>query len=161
MDSKIDLSIDRIASVVRRIGLKPLGLLIAVLALALAGPALAATQLFPTTLSGAAEAPAPGDPDGSGWAAVTLVAAENQVCYSVFVTGIAEPTAAHIHVAPAGEPGPVVVPLNTPGPDGYAYGCADVTPEVLNAIAGNPAGYYVNVHNADYPDGAVRGQLGP
>jgi hypothetical protein len=23
----------------------------------------------------------------------------------------------------------------------------------------NPAAYYVNVHTADYPDGAIRGQL--
>jgi hypothetical protein len=32
--------------------------------------------------------------------------------------------------------------------------------ELLKAIASDPEDYYVNVHNADYPAGAVRGQLG-
>ena len=62
--------------------------------------------------------------------------------------------AAHIHVAAAGSPGPVVVPLNP-----YAGGCTTVDRELAIAILTNPAGYYVNVHNAPYPGGAARGQL--
>lgn len=144
----------------RRSGRMAAPVLAVALALALAVPVWAATQLAPIALSGDAEAPGPGDPDGTGNAAVTLVAAENQICYTLWVSNVDAPTAAHIHVAPAGEPGPVVVPLNTPT-DGSAYGCADVPPDILNAIAGNPSNYYVNVHNEAYPDGAVRGQLAP
>ena len=40
-----------------------------------------------------------------------------------------------------------------------ASGCASADDAVTSAILANPAGYYVNIHNADFPDGAVRGQL--
>jgi hypothetical protein len=36
---------------------------------------------------------------------------------------------------------------------------ANPDPELVGAIAANPSGYYVNVHNIPYPDGAIRGQL--
>ena len=29
-------------------------------------------------------------------------------------------------------------------------------PELINAIKKNPGGYYVDVHNAEFPPGAVR-----
>jgi hypothetical protein len=59
-----------------------------------------------------------------------------------------------IHVAPATTTGPVVVPLNP-----YAGGCTDVERELALAIITSPESYYVNVHNAPYPAGALRGQL--
>jgi hypothetical protein len=34
-----------------------------------------------------------------------------------------------------------------------------VDPGLIKAIRQNPSAYYVNVHNADFPAGAVRGQL--
>lgn len=113
-----------------------------------------------TDLTGAAEAPGPGDPDGSGTARITLNAGQGKVCFALAVEGIAPATAAHIHVAPAGEPGPVVVGLEPPR-DGESSGCVeDVDRELIKAILQDPAGYYVNVHNADFPGGALRGQLG-
>jgi len=30
---------------------------------------------------------------------------------------------------------------------------------VLKEIMGNPSAYYVNVHTAEFPNGALRGQL--
>lgn len=66
------------------------------------------------------------------------------------------PTAAHIHVGAAGVAGSIVVPLGT------AYsrrGCTTATKELIDAILANAKGYYVNVHNASYPGGAIRGQL--
>jgi hypothetical protein len=113
---------------------------------------------FETTLTGAAEVPGPGDPDGSGSAHLRLNQGQGEICFELSVSGIAPATAAHIHVAPAGVAGPVVVPL-TPPTSGSSSGCASVDPELIKAIRQNPENYYVNVHNADFPAGALRGQL--
>lgn len=112
-----------------------------------------------TTLSGAEEAPGPGDSDGTGWAGITVNPGQGRVCWWLEVSGIAPATAAHIHIGPAGSPGPVVVGLSAPT-DGRSSGCADVERELAKAILKDPGAYYINVHNADYPGGAVRGQLG-
>lgn len=106
-----------------------------------------------TTLSGAEEVP-PADPDGSGFAAITLNYGKSEVCWEVSYSDIASPTAAHIHFAPIGVNGGVKVPLNP-----IASGCSEVDQELIKAIIQNPSEYYVNVHNADFPGGAIRGQL--
>jgi hypothetical protein len=83
-----------------------------------------------------------------------------QICYELSVSNITLPAgAAHIHVAPTTDPGPVVVPLNAPDANGTSSGCASVDRDLILAILQNPENYYVNVHNTDYPAGAVRGQL--
>jgi hypothetical protein len=141
-----------------------LGSLAAALALTLvlATSALAGGRPFNTTLSGANEAPGPGDPDGTGSATITLNQGTGTVCWSIQVEDITLPaTAAHIHVAPAGDPGPVVVGLSAPDANGVSSGCvSDVDPALIKAIRQNPSQYYVNVHTTDFPAGALRGQLG-
>ena len=109
-------------------------------------------------LTGAAEVPGPGDPDGGGTVQVTLNTDKNEVCYDLTVTKIDEATAAHIHEGAAGKDGPVKVGLDTPK-GGSAKGCKTADAAVVKDIMANPANYYVNVHNAAYPKGAVRGQL--
>jgi hypothetical protein len=126
---------------------------------ALSVPAMAQDAKLSAHLTGAAEAPKPGDTDGSGHANITVSSAQNQVCYDVSVEKIAPATMAHIHKAPAGAAGPPVLTLQAPGPDGKAKGCASADAAVVADIAANPAGYYVNVHNGEFPAGAVRGQL--
>ncbi len=141
-------------------------MLAAILALAIAGPASAARlggadqggRLLTTTLTGAEEVPGPGDPDGTGFAAVTVNPGQGVLCYELSVSGIALATDAHIHEAPPGEAGPVVVTLEAPT-DGSSGGCIDVGRALAKDILKNPADYYVNVHNAEYPAGALRGQL--
>jgi hypothetical protein len=111
-----------------------------------------------TTLTGAAEAPGPGDPDGSGTATIRLNLGRGEVCFELAVSGIAPATASHIHVAPAGVPGPVVVPL-APPTSGTSSGCVAADSDLIKNIVKNPQEYYVNVHNAEFPAGALRGQL--
>ena len=66
---------------------------------------------------------------------------------------------AHIHVGAAGTSGDVVVTLDAPN-RGFSANCARVDPMLAGEIADNPAGFYVNVHNDEFPAGAIRGQLG-
>ena len=137
------------------------------LAVALAGgPALAKTvvagveggRLLTAELLGANEVPGPGDPDGSGTALVSVNPSDERLCYELNVAGIAPATAAHVHEAPAGTAGPVVVGL-TPHSDGSSSGCLTADKSLLKDIKKDPAEYYVNVHNAEFPAGALRGQL--
>ena len=113
---------------------------------------------FTTTLTGAAEAPGPGDPDGSGTATITLNHGQGTVCWEIQVSNIAPATLAHIHEAPVGVPGPIVVHLSPPT-NGFSSGCTSVDREEIKEIIQHPEEYYVNVHNADFPAGALRGQL--
>ncbi|HEV7331822.1 MAG TPA: CHRD domain-containing protein [Flavisolibacter sp.] len=113
---------------------------------------------FVVILTGAQEAPGPGDPDGSGIAELYLNQGQGTISYKITVSGIAEVTGAHIHKAPVGEAGPIVVPL-TAVADGTVTGEAKVEPELIKDIRQNPGAYYVNVHSVEYRPGAVRGQL--
>lgn len=120
-----------------------------------AGPPVATFQDI--ALTGAAEVPGPGDDDGSGFA--TVFVEQGQLCYDINVLDIAPATAAHVHEGATGESGEVVVPLEPPSGEGAVDGCAPAEAELLERIAGNPGGFYVNVHNDEFPEGAVRGQL--
>jgi hypothetical protein len=128
------------------------------LGLVLNGAAMAGGRPISISLSGAAEAPGPADPDGSGTASFTFNPGLGEVCYDYTVTGVAPLVAAHIHVAPAGSPGPVVIPLPPSSATGGS-GCVTADRDLIVAILQNPSGYYFNVHNADFPAGALRGQL--
>ena len=110
------------------------------------------------TLTGAAEVPGPGDADGAGSAKLTLNHGQGQICYELTVSNIGTATAAHIHTGAPDAAGPVLIGLDAPA-DGSSDGCVDLDKDKLKALMDNPAGYYVNVHNAEFPDGAVRGQL--
>ena len=106
-------------------------------------------------MTGGAEAPGPGDTDGSGIAKITMNHEKGQVCYTLTTTKIQTVTAAHIHSGAAGQSGPPKITFTPP-----TKGCATVDKAVLDEIMQNPANFYVNVHNAEFPNGALRGQLG-
>jgi hypothetical protein len=119
---------------------------------------------FTTALTGAAEAPGPGDLNASGTASLTLNPGLGEVCFDLSWADIdGEVFAAHIHVAPAGSPGPIVVPLfaGSFGGTGSFSDCVDADRDLLRTIIKNPEAYYVNVHSRpNFPGGAIRGQLG-
>jgi hypothetical protein len=118
--------------------------------------------------SGATDKGLVGDPNGRGEAYVFGVDGDaTTLCYVLTVDKIATATAAHIHEGAPGQNGPVVVNLAAPG-DGNAADCLTegeagkfVGGQTVAEILANPQDYYVNVHNAEYPGGAVRGQLVP
>jgi hypothetical protein len=111
-------------------------------------------------MNGANEAPGPGDPDGTGYARFLLSHQAGEVCYALAVQDITLPAVgAHIHRAPAGSAGPIVVPLTAPDASGMSSGCVKVDHALMNEILANPSAFYVNVHTTDFRPGAVRGQL--
>jgi hypothetical protein len=116
-------------------------------------PAHAATTVLTAMLAGPVETP-PGDPDGTGTFSVEVDADAGDFCYSLSVARIARATMAHVHSGAAGASGPPVITLEL-GNDL----CVAAEPELLKQILAAPQNYYVNVHNAEYPGGAVRGQL--
>ena len=119
-------------------------------------PADDATTLRATLTGEAERSPAGGDPDGAGTATVTLNAATGQVCWEIDLTGIDQPTAAHIHRGSAAVVGPAIVPFGRPF---QARSCATAAAALIREIVATPANFYVNVHNVAYPEGAIRGQL--
>ncbi|HEX6096940.1 MAG TPA: CHRD domain-containing protein [Thermoanaerobaculia bacterium] len=122
-------------------------------------PAQAVTTMA-AALNGANERPTPGDPDGSGFALVIVDPDAGTVRYALFVANIGAPTAAHIHRGTSDVAGPVVVNFNPSFTNGAAAGTVTTgNSALLNEIVANPGGFYVNVHNGDFPAGAVRGQL--
>jgi CHRD domain len=108
------------------------------------------------TLSGAAEEPGPGDSDGTGRAVVKLK--DGQVCWDLSWSNIEPANLGHIHKGAKGVAGPPVVDFFTKAPP-VRKGCAEVDEALVDRISSNPAGYYVNVHNEEFPKGAIRGQL--
>jgi hypothetical protein len=110
------------------------------------------------TMTGEQEVPGPGDPDGTGTASVSLNHGLSEVCYALTAMNIEPAAAAHIHRGAVGVAGPVVIPLEPPT-GGTSSDCISVDRELIKEILLNPEGFYVNVHNAPFPAGAIRGQL--
>ena len=136
-------------------------LVAAVTALALPVLALAAGQAMSPVVSaklkGSNEVPTKGDPDGTGFVVVTFDAKKGTACWQFKRVGkIGTPAAAHIHKGRKGKAGPVAIPF---GATYKLRGCAKAAKALIEAIETNPNNYYVNIHNAKYPGGALRGQL--
>ncbi|MDF5757874.1 CHRD domain-containing protein [Spongiactinospora sp. TRM90649] len=121
---------------------------------------------FAASLNGANEVPAKGGPktgdrDGSAYAVIRV--SGDEVSYAVRWKGVATPTAFHVHQGTAGANGAVKA--------GFFAGALPRTASAVSgtvragdaalagALAANPTGFYLNLHSAEFPGGAVRGQL--
>lgn len=112
-----------------------------------------------TTMSGDREVPGPGDPDGGGYFEAHLNVGEQSLCYEMEVWDIDPATAAHIHYGKPGVAGGVAIGLIAPA-GGYSSECIyGLDKALLRDIIKHPNQYYVNVHNAGFPGGAIRDQL--
>jgi hypothetical protein len=139
-----------------------------VLTLALAGSVLAGGKPLVATLIPANEPGTGGDPNPAaiGTFRGTFNYGQAELCYTLTASNLsATIVAAHIHIAPAGVNGPVLIPLTAPV-NGSSSGCIEnIDQALMKAIMQNPSAYYVNVHTneagnpASRPGGAIRGQL--
>jgi hypothetical protein len=126
-------------------------------AIGIVAPVLAGDPVVTATLTGAQEVP-PADPDGSGTFVGRINTGQGTLCYTLTATNIQPATAAHVHIGLAGNNGGIVIPLAAPT-DGSSSGCVSADRDLLKSIRENPRLFYVNVHNAEFPGGAIRGQL--
>jgi CHRD domain len=123
-------------------------------------PTRAGGRPLSATLTGSAEIPGPGDPNGTGTATIRLNPGQGKVCFALTAANITLPaTLAHIHVGATGVAGDPVVTLVPTDATGASGGCVSAPRATVKAILKNPSGYYVNIHTSDFPAGAVRGQL--
>jgi hypothetical protein len=110
-------------------------------------------------LTGAEVVPTAGDPDGSGMARMIFYPQKNKICYRLTVSDIKRATGAHLHMGDAGERNGTVK-LNLLPPRDSARECVRGLGErFIKKISRNSSNYYVDVHNDEYPGGALRGQL--
>jgi hypothetical protein len=137
-----------------------IGLVVSLLALVGVLAASAATSATGTKLEVALKGPneSPAAPaSNKGEVELTLNAKSGRVCWEFKLAHIdGKPSQAHIHKGKRGVSGNVVVPL---GGTYKRQGCTTASKALVASILKAPAGFYVNVHNAKHPLGAMRGQL--
>jgi hypothetical protein len=101
-----------------------------------------------------------GDPRGS---AVELLRIKgNQVSFEITWHNLAPPTTARMHTGASGSTGGAVMSMvTTPMSSTLTAVAGSVTgnPALLARLVNNPNQFYVNLGNAHYPNGAVRGQF--
>ena len=122
------------------------------------GAALAAT--FTAMLSGDHEVSG-GDRDGWGRARIRVDDALNTLCVDLEVRSIGRVQSVAVYRGRAGQNGDPVVNLDRPGGDNDANDCDGIGDTLADEIQRNPADFYVQVRTDEFPNGAIRGQLGP
>ena len=109
------------------------------------------------TLSGTEEVP-PVNTQASGVSRIAVIG-DKTIIGTVEISNL-NATAAHIHQAPRGQNGPVIIPLVKTGENVWSVpGNTVLTSAQFDAYrSGN---LYVNVHSAANPNGEIRAQLKP
>jgi hypothetical protein len=119
--------------------------------------AVALAQEVKVTMSGNQEIP-PVTTTGSGSGTIN-VAPDRGVTGSIAVAGMT-PTVAHIHEAPAGSNGPIVIPLVKSGDNTWSVPSGTtLTPAQYESFKAGKL--YYNVHSEAHRGGEIRGQIKP
>ncbi|MEU3794755.1 CHRD domain-containing protein [Streptomyces fructofermentans] len=120
---------------------------------------------FASVMTGADEVPVQGGPavgDKDGHALALMRIQGDQVSYAFTFTGTATPTLGHLHKGAKGVNGDVKIPFFTEKLENgstFAHGTVTVDDhDLLEGIKANPRNWYFNLHTAEFPGGAVRGQ---
>ncbi|MGI9012745.1 MAG: CHRD domain-containing protein [Phycisphaerales bacterium] len=128
-------------------------------ALLIAGSASADDFLFQALLDGLQEVP-PNESRGTGtvdllYDDVTMMLSITSGSYMDLMGTV---IGAHVHIAPVGVNGPVIIPLtHTGGMAGTLSGSGVLTEAQETALFAD--GLYINVHTDLFPGGEIRGQL--
>jgi len=139
----------------------------------IAGPLMAAPtkQQLKANLKGEKEIP-PVTTTAKGGAKFKVK--ETKITYKINITGISDPTGAHIHLGKTNENGEIVTDLLKIGtskktPVGVVITGTITDPNLVGPLQGktfsdlassmNTGDTYVNVHTEKYPDGEIRGQI--
>ncbi|MFC4112205.1 CHRD domain-containing protein [Nonomuraea zeae] len=130
-------------------------------AAAAAGSAPAGEDVYLVAgLRGANEVGAPGDPDGLS--TVALKISGNEVSFAIRWDKVDVPKAAHLHLGARGTDGAIQLDLIDGRLPKTALGVAGTTkadPAVVAALVADPSGFYADLHNDAFENGAVRGQF--
>ncbi len=113
-------------------------------------------------LSGAEEVP-PVAGNARATAAITVdpAFAMGDITVHVNTLGLDDAVAAHVHQAPVGANGPVLIGLNQDANDTSHWQSDGAVLDSAGVQAFNAGELYVNVHTPAHPDGEVRGQIVP
>lgn len=131
---------------------------------------------FSTQMSGKEEVPL-AQTNATGMAELKLSDDGNSLSYKLTISGIDNVTMAHLHMAPKGSNGPVVVtlfnstttPVNVPAGGGVLAQGTITADKLTGPLAGmtiadlvdkiRAEDIYANVHTTEFPNGAMRGQF--
>jgi Cu/Zn superoxide dismutase len=92
----------------------------------------------------------------------SVSADRTKLVYDVKVSGLSsDATAMHLHMAPRGKAGPIMIGLDTPV-DGRSVGCVTGLKSTdVDALLDPNQVLYMNIHTKNNPGGEIRGQVVP
>ena len=122
-------------------------------------PAIAATH-FRAVLNGDNVPGGAADTDGWGRARIGLHHIRNELCTDLEVRSIGAVTSVEVYRGRAGEAGEPVSRIERPD-DNDSWDCKQIGAALMQEIETNPSNFYVEVRTAEFPNGAIRGQIVP